>query len=554
MKPFLIAVAVIALIIAVTLISAYKNKIKLLNKLKCEYGKKPNRKYRESDYESIESYWNLKRKNEKPSFTIDATTWDDLDMDDVFVRINNTHSSIGEETLFAMLHEPVYEPEKLQEFENIVQCLSKDEETRLKLQYQLAKLGKVTGNGLPDFLYNPAEKRLRMSFVFPILGAMTAIFIVLTIISPRTFILLMIASMICNMIIYYKTKLMIDTELVSMNYIASLTACVHNITSIKCNGLKKQLDRLSSLNKPLKSLKHAAILGQNKQSDLDFLYEYIKMVFLLDFIVYNRVISAICRHTDAFREIYHIIGRLDSALSVASYRKSVKRYTTPVFTDDMEISLKGICHPLLKNPVSNTATLKRSLIITGSNASGKSTFVKSIAINAILAQTINTCIADEFRMKPSFVITSMAVRDSIEAGESYYIAEIKSIRRVINKLNDNVRCLCFIDEILKGTNTIERIAASASILNYLHNKNCFAVIATHDIELTEITGDYYDNYHFSEHITDDGIHFDYKIYEGRATTKNAIKLLEFMKYDPEITAKANELAENFEKNRVWEKF
>ncbi|HCW96660.1 MAG TPA: hypothetical protein DHU88_13350 [Pseudomonas sp.] len=140
--------------------------------------------------------------------------------------------------------------------------------------------------------------------------------------------------------------------------------------------------------------------------------------------------------------------------------------------------------------------------MTGSNASGKSTFIKSLAVNSILAQTIHTCAAKEFKLRPSLVITSMAVRDSISEGESYFIKEIKSLKRILNKVQ-NISCTCFIDEILKGTNTIERIAASAAVLKYLHSTDCLCMTASHDIELTCILENEYDNYHFSEHITDD---------------------------------------------------
>lgn len=156
-------------------------------------------------------------------------------------------------------------------------------------------------------------------------------------------------------------------------------------------------------------------------------------------------------------------------------------------------------------------------------------------------------------MKPSYIVTSMAINDSIEMGDSYYIAEIKSLKRILDSLNGRLRCLCFIDEILKGTNTIERIAASAAVLDYLKAENCLAIIATHDIELTEIVENSFDNYHFQEHINDDGIRFDYKICEGRATTKNAIKLLEFMNYHSQIISKANQMADIFEKSRFWQK-
>ena len=127
------------------------------------------------------------------------------------------------------------------------------------------------------------------------------------------------------------------------------------------------------------------------------------------------------------------------------------------------------------------------------------------------------------------------------SGESYFIKEIKYLNRIIQSLSEERLIICAIDEILRGTNTEERIAASASILKYLNNKNCIAIVASHDIELTQILSGLYDNYHFCEQIQENDIIFEYKIHEGAATTKNAIKLLELTHFPKEIISNAKNL-------------
>jgi DNA mismatch repair ATPase MutS len=147
----------------------------------------------------------------------------------------------------------------------------------------------------------------------------------------------------------------------------------------------------------------------------------------------------------------------------------------------------------------------------------------------------------------------MAVRDNVVEGDSYFIAELKSLRRILNALSSEVHVLCFVDEILKGTNTIERIAASAAILDYLADRNCLCMVASHDIELTELQEEIYDNLHFREQITETGIEFDYRIRPGRTTTRNAIKLLSHMQYPQEVVGKAEALAGHFTATRKWQK-
>ena len=111
--------------------------------------------------------------------------------------------------------------------------------------------------------------------------------------------------------------------------------------------------------------------------------------------------------------------------------------------------------------------------------------------------------------------------------------------------------LCFVDEVLRGTNTVERIAASSQILKELWNQNVMCFAATHDIELSYILQDYYSNYHFTEQVVDNEIHFSYELLKGRATSRNAIKLLEIIGYDKAVVDKAAGRAEEFVNTGVW---
>jgi len=251
------------------------------------------------------------------------------------------------------------------------------------------------------------------------------------------------------------------------------------------------------------------------------------------------------------QHMYETLGRLEASIAVASYRKSVNYWEIPQFVDHPSIDVENLYHPLIEEPVANTVMFGRSVMITGSNASGKSTFVKALAINGILSQSIHTVLATKFAAPLSYYISSMAISDNVMTAESYYIAEIRSLKRMIDTINQYPFCICFIDEILKGTNTIERIAASASILNYLSELNCLCLVASHDIELTQMLHNGYDNYYFCETINTDKIYFDYKIHKGVSTTRNAIKLLEIMGYDKHIVTHANHLASHFSNDHKW---
>lgn len=243
------------------------------------------------------------------------------------------------------------------------------------------------------------------------------------------------------------------------------------------------------------------------------------------------------KHSAELNQLYETIGEIDLAISVASYRTGLRRYCVPDFQERNTILFSDMYHPLLADPVTNSAQLTNDCIITGSNASGKSTFIKAVAVNCILAQTIHTCCAAHYAFSFSYIATSMALRDDILSGESYFITEIKSLRRIIRYCQSQ-QCIVFIDEILRGTNTPERIAASTAVLRQLHKTGSLCIVASHDIELTELLADIYDNYHFSEQIADDLITFDYLVKDGPSRSTNAIKLLEHMGFDEEIVEEA----------------
>ena len=145
----------------------------------------------------------------------------------------------------------------------------------------------------------------------------------------------------------------------------------------------------------------------------------------------------------------------------------------------------------------------------------------------------------------------MALSDNLLAGESYYIAEIKSIKRILDEQKKEGFVLCALDEVLRGTNTIERIAASKEILNALDRSRTLCLAATHDAELCLLTGEQYQLAHFEETITEDAICFDYKLKKGPANTRNAIHLLKMLGFDHSIVEAAHKRADYYIKTGKW---
>ena len=160
--------------------------------------------------------------------------------------------------------------------------------------------------------------------------------------------------------------------------------------------------------------------------------------------------------------------------------------------------------------------------------------------------------SDYYKAPVYRIYSSMALRDDLSSSNSYYIVEIKSLKRMLDAVSkDGHPVLMFVDEVLRGTNTVERIAASSEILKSVRTDKALVFAATHDVELTSLLKGRYDNYHFQEEVTDDEVIFDFKLYTGPATTRNAIKLLKTIGYDSTIINAAERSAGYFLNNGKW---
>ncbi|HBY72573.1 MAG TPA: hypothetical protein DEG06_10080, partial [Lachnospiraceae bacterium] len=361
-----------------------------------------------------------------------------------------------------------------------------------------------------------------------------------------------------NIIQYYKRKAEIDKYLTVVAYILRLLDSIGDIEKLNIEEISQYTDTLrkdKAVFKPF--IRGAAILTSRSVSGnlLDTFVDYLRMLFHLDLIKFNSMITIFKKNREVLNRIFINVGLLDSMVAVASFREMLPYYCEPELTKGGRpfLSVTDLYHPLLSNPVPNSISETDSVLITGSNASGKSTFIKTMAINAILSQTIFTSISRKYRASYFIVFSSMALRDNIFSNESYYIVEIKSLKRILDHINPEIPILCFIDEVLRGTNTLERIAASSRILASLAQKNALVFAATHDIELTHILEEHYRNYHFQERIADNQILFDYQLHSGRAVSKNAIKLLGVLGYSRKIIDEAEQAAEEFMRVGEWSK-
>ncbi|MFD1929585.1 hypothetical protein ACFSFY_16200 [Sporosarcina siberiensis] len=547
---------IVLFIIAVVFVIAYNFLIRDKRKLKSLRQEWENGVYfaLSEDVKSVSSYW-MNKKDTNTFYTgVDQLTWNDLSMQDVFEKLNYTKSTVGSEYLFNQLRDIDPKHTRTDKKEQLYTLFSTDQQLREKVQLILISLGKRNYTDSSSYFYKFKNHKIKHAYLYIILACLPVLSIILIFFSLKYGLASLFCAFLLNVFVYYRNQRSLENDLHSITYVASIVNAGKSLAAIRHPKFTtfsrlfkeegKGLRRISLFGKVLS-------LGSNSGGDFDVLFEYIRILFLLDFIAYNQIVKTIVTHQNAYKELWEMTGELDAAIAVAFYRRSLTSYTKPGFVTKEELSFEELAHPLLDNPVTNSSVLGKAVLVTGSNASGKSTYIKSVAINAILAQTINTVLAKEWTMKPSYIVTSMAIQDNLLDGDSYFIAEIKSLKRIIKFSEEKKPIISFIDEILKGTNTIERISASAAIMEWLSVNKGMTLIASHDIELTEISREVYTNYHFRESIENGKVIFDFKIHPGPSITRNAIKLLEVLDYPECITAQANQLAQNFTEIREW---
>jgi DNA mismatch repair ATPase MutS len=230
---------------------------------------------------------------------------------------------------------------------------------------------------------------------------------------------------------------------------------------------------------------------------------------------------------------FEALAELEAVSCLAGFAHDRPGFTWPTLvTEGPRVEAQELGHPLLDNPVPNDVSLpgpRYGLLITGSNMSGKTTLMRAIGTNVVLALAGAPVAARAFTLSPLQVLTSMRVKDSLERGVSYFYAEVQRIKAVLDAASAaKGQALFLLDEILLGTNTRERQIASREVLRLLLGTGACGAVTTHDLSLAVLAdepGMHVVNVHFRDHLEDGKMVFDYKLRQGVVDTTNAIRVL-----------------------------
>ena len=231
-----------------------------------------------------------------------------------------------------------------------------------------------------------------------------------------------------------------------------------------------------------------------------------------------------------------VIGTMEMLNSFATYAFNNPKYCNAIISENTSISATEMGHPLLPDQervvnsieVGNPHTV---LIVTGANMAGKSTFLRTLGINLVFALNGAPVCASQFTCAIVELYTGMRTTDSLMEHESYFYAELQRLKRIVDELKKDKSILVLLDEILKGTNSNDKLAGSIALVNQFLSFHCLAIIATHDLALGNMASEYpsqIKNYHFESNIENDELSFDYLIKPGIAEKMNATFLMKKM--------------------------
>jgi len=243
------------------------------------------------------------------------------------------------------------------------------------------------------------------------------------------------------------------------------------------------------------------------------------------------------KHSESIHQWFEVLAEFDALSSLANLNHNHPEWTLPKLEDgDFHLTANKLKHPLIKEAknIGNDFRMNghgQIAIITGANMAGKSTFLRTIGVNMILAMSGCRANASWLSLKPVDLFTNMRTTDNLQNDESYFFAELQRLKAILDEIKAGRAVFVIIDEMLKGTNSEDKLSGSIKLIEQLIALGAVGLVATHDLKLTELAESHpqhITNKCFEIKLTDDELLFDYKLTDGVTSTMNANFLMRKM--------------------------
>ncbi len=498
---------------------------------------------RKRDYDELSLHFGLTREEGRGGPVLDDRTWNDLDMDLIHSSIDRTLTVPGEQFLYSILRRPLLDSRPLEERNRWIRLFSEHPDLREKVQLLLSGLGRESGESLPGLLWgDDIPTRIPHIILLVIMTAVLPLPIILILLHQTWAWAFLLAVFVGNMIIHYRVKRTTQDHFYSVRYLGRLIAYAEKLTRLEFPGLDRSRDQAAAAVKDVYGIVRKMAWMWPEGSNPFF--DYLNIVGLIEVRAFRKVVAIVREHRRQLQDLFEWIGLMDSMMSVASFRSGLRQCCQPRFTESGPfMEFDSAYHPLIDDPVPNSlSAMGGGVLITGSNMSGKTIFLKTIGVNALLAQTVFTCLAGGYRARFFNIMTVIGRKDNVIEGKSYYLDEIQALLRLLRSEPISAAHLFLLDELFRGTNSAERIGASVEVLRYLGKKQGCTFASTHDVEISELIGSEFANVHFQEEVADNGLEFSYKLRQGPSNARNAIRLLRQAGYPEEVVEAAERTA------------
>ncbi len=472
---------------------------------------------------------------------VDDRFCNDIDFDEFFMFADRTLSKVGQQFLYNHLRIIPKGFEHLNVQEQFISRLEVDRKLFIRLNKYLEKLSDHDAYYINTLFQDNLVGMPRWFKIFaPILAISNVLFSFLLLFSLK-FLLPLVLFTVINLVIHYWNKRNVMVYINGLTQLIYLKKCANSIDKEKVGefySVKRQVRTLSTLDFYLHCFKLDGKLGSDFTMALWGVVELLKIIFLLEPLVFFRTIAMVKKCRNDVQCLFETVGYVDACLSILKLRVGLDEYCFPSFTKQNCFEVDGLYHPLITECVKNDLKLNdESMLLTGSNMSGKTSFIRTVALNALSAYTLNTCFANQFKIPRLMLYSSVRINDNLLDSKSYYLEEVEAIKSIIAQTEKGMS-LVLLDELFKGTNTLERVAIGTAVLSEFSKKGNLVFAATHDLELAESLKHKYRICHFCEDVDTNGIVFDYKLKEGVLQKTNAIKVLEFCGFPERIVSEA----------------
>jgi MutS-like protein len=529
---------------------SWRWRARLLTRIRCEWGRPRDRS---RDMDAVADFFRL---NAAAGGSLDDRTWDDLLMDDVFAHLDRTESSVGQQVLYHRLRQAAA-PKALHAFEALITVVSDAAPVRERAQTVLARLQSPSAYYVHRLAQPDALERQRWHVVFPLWSAAVVLTLSMAFFWP-VLLFAAIFGVVVNRVILGLIARRFGSVIVWFRQVGPLFSAARELAVL---GTGETAAITGSLASDLSALRRLGGIARWVSRDplatdtLTFVaLEFLNMLFLMDANALYFAVRELQVHAPHLLRVIETVGEIDAAIAVASFRAGEVPWTRPSLSAaDAPSSFLDLRHPLVDDAVPNSIALAppHGVLVTGSNMSGKSTFLRTVGVNVVLAQSLNTCLARAYRAPVYQVRSCIGRADDLIAGKSYYLVEVESVLALVKASESAEPHLFVFDELFRGTNAVERIAAGEAVLHALVSDGRPHVVltATHDAELVDLLRDVYDVYHLGDAIGPDGLTFDYHLTPGPATSRNAIALLKLNGAPESLVSRALDRAAILDKQR-----